>query len=159
VRTGSDCAGEVLLPVVGVARAGQAGAGRVRSRCQQARKSSVHGQSGANGEGALPGMAGQPGRQVRDPVAERVRVCATEFLVAAVAEEAGTGGEVGGDVRGEDPSCVDLPSLRGEVAQAHGLGSVDPGRLDGGVVAVQHVDVLGMVAARDWFCSRVVEAS
>ena len=37
------------------------------------------------------------------PVAERRRVGVAEFLVG-VAEEAGPGGEVGGDVRREDPA-------------------------------------------------------
>jgi hypothetical protein len=67
---------------------------------------------GADGEGSLPGVAGQPGGQVPDPVAERVRVGVREFLVVAVAEEAGPGGEVGGDVRGEHPAGVDLPGFR-----------------------------------------------
>jgi hypothetical protein len=56
----------------------------------------------ADGEGALPGVAGEFGGEVPDP--ERVRVGVAEFGVAAVAEEAGPGGEVGGDVRREDPS-------------------------------------------------------
>jgi hypothetical protein len=30
-----------------------------------------------------------------------------------------------------------------QVRQAHGLGGADPAGLDGGVLAVQHVDVLG----------------
>ncbi|MGD0701813.1 MAG: hypothetical protein ABSA02_18255 [Trebonia sp.] len=37
-----------------------------------------------------------------DPAAEPVRGGAAEFGVVGVAEEAGPGGEVGGDVRGED---------------------------------------------------------
>jgi len=43
---GSDGAGDVLLSVVGVVRAGQAGAGKAQSRCQQVRNASFHGQSG-----------------------------------------------------------------------------------------------------------------
>ena len=66
---------------------------------------------GADGEGALAGVAGQPGRQMPDAVAERVRVRVAEFGVVAVAEEAGPGGEVGGDARRDDPSRVDLPGL------------------------------------------------
>ena len=58
-------------------------------------------------------MAGEPGGQVPDPVAEGVRVGVREFGVVAVAEEAGPGGEVGGDVRREDPARVDLPGFGG----------------------------------------------
>ena len=65
------------------------------------------GPAGTDGEGLPPGVAGQPGWQVPDPVAERVRLGVAEFGVVGVAEEAGPGGEVGGDVRGEDPSLVD----------------------------------------------------
>jgi hypothetical protein len=36
-----------------------------------------------------------------------------------------------------------------EVAQVHGLGGAHAGGLDGGVLAVQDVDVLGVVAAWD----------
>jgi hypothetical protein len=36
-----------------------------------------------------------------------------------------------------------------QVAQAHGLRGADAGCLNGGVVAVQDVDVLGVVAAGD----------
>jgi hypothetical protein len=61
----------------------------------------------------------------------------------------GPRGEVGGDVRGEDPSLVDLPGFRREVPQAHGLRGADAVGLDGGVVAVQHVDELRVVAARN----------
>jgi hypothetical protein len=41
----------------------------------------------------------------------RVRGGVAEFRVVGVAEGAGPGGEVGGDVRGEDPPAVDLPVL------------------------------------------------
>ena len=78
VRTGSDRAGVVSFRVAGVVGAGQAGAGRAQSRCQQVRNASFHGQSGADLEDALPGVAGQPGGQVPDPVAERVRVGVAE---------------------------------------------------------------------------------
>jgi hypothetical protein len=70
---------------------------------------------GADGEGSLPGVPGQPGWKMPDPVAERVRGGVAEFEVVGVAEEAGPGGEVGGDVRGEDPAGVDLPGLGGRL--------------------------------------------
>jgi len=69
--------------------------------------------AGADRQDALAGVAGKPGGQVPDAVAECVRGGVAEFRVVAVAEEAGPGGEVGGDVRGEDPPAVDLPVLRG----------------------------------------------
>ena len=53
-----------------------------------------------------------------------------------------------------DPAAVDLPGLRWQVAQAHGLRGADAGGLDDGVLAVQHVDVLRVVAARDAARSR-----
>ena len=82
-------------------------------------------------------------------VAERVRVGFPQVRVVAVAEEAGPGGQVGGDVRGDDPAAVDLPGLRREVPQAHGLRGADAAGLDDGVLAVDDVDVLRVVAARD----------
>jgi len=67
---------------------------------------------GADGEGALPGVAGEPGGDVPDPVAERVRVGVAELPVVVAAEEAGPGGQVGRDVRGDGPPGVDLPGLQ-----------------------------------------------
>jgi hypothetical protein len=95
-----------------VAPAGQAGAGRAQSRCQQVRNASFQGQPGPDLEGALAGVAGEPGGDLPDPVAERVRVCFAQVRVVTEAEEAGPGGQVGGDVRGDDPAAVDLPDLR-----------------------------------------------
>ncbi len=46
VRTGSDRAGQASFRVAGMVRAGQAGAGRAHSRCQQVRNASFQGQSG-----------------------------------------------------------------------------------------------------------------
>jgi hypothetical protein len=77
----------------------------------------------ADGQGPLPGVAGEAGGDVPDP--ERVRVGFPQVRVVAVAEEAGPGGQVGGDVRGDDPAGVDLPGLRGEVAHhAQFIGTV-----------------------------------
>src|SRR5258708_29702343 len=84
-----------------------------------------------------------------EKVAERVRVGFPQFTVVAVAEEAGPGGRVGGDVRRDAPAGVDLPGLRWKVAQAHGLGGADAACLDDVVLAVHGVDVLRVVAARD----------
>ena len=64
--------------------------------------------AGADGEYPLPGVPGQPRGDVPDPVAECVRVGVAEFPVVTEAEEAGPGGQVGGDVRRDDPAAVDL---------------------------------------------------
>jgi hypothetical protein len=94
---------------------------------------------GADGEGSLAGVAGKPGGQVPDPVAEGVRVRGAELAVVQ-SEKAGPCCEVGGDVRGQDPADVDLPGLRREVPQPHGLGGTDAAGLDDGVLAVQDAD-------------------
>ena len=52
-------------------------------------------------------MAGEPGGDVPDPVAECVRVGVPQLRVVVAAEEAGPGGQVGGDVRGDDPVGLD----------------------------------------------------
>src|SRR6266496_2466473 len=80
-------------------------------------------------------VAGAPAGDVPGPVAERVRVGVAQARVVAVAEEAGPGGEVGGEVRRGNPAAVDLPGLRWQPAQAHGLRGADAGGLDAGVLA------------------------
>src|SRR5579884_2074781 len=107
------------------------------------------GPGGADLQDAFAGVAGEPGGDVPDPVTECVGVGFPQVRVVAEAEQAGPGGEVGGDVRGDDPAGVDLPGLRREVPQAHGLGGPDAAGFDDGVLAVGDVDVLGVVAARD----------
>jgi len=82
LRTGSDCAGMVLLPDAMV-RAVQAGARRAQSRCQQIFPWPV----AADGEDPMPGVAGEPGGDVPDPVAECVRVGVAEFLVVTEAQK------------------------------------------------------------------------
>lgn len=67
---------------------------------------------GADAQGPPAGVAGEACGDVPDPVAERVRVGVFQVRVVAAAEEAGPGGQVGGDVRGDDPPDVDLPRLR-----------------------------------------------
>jgi hypothetical protein len=47
-----------------------------------------------------------------DPVAERAGVGFAQSGVVLVAEEAGPGGKVSGDVRGGDPAFVCVPNLR-----------------------------------------------
>ena len=55
----------------------------------------------------LPGVVHEAGREVPDAVAERVGDGLPQVRVVAEAEEAGPGGQVGGDVRREDPAGVD----------------------------------------------------
>jgi hypothetical protein len=93
-------------------------------------------------------VGGEAGGQVPEPVAERLRLGVAEALLVVQADEPRPGGQVGGDGRGEDPAAVDLLCLGWQVAQAHGLAVADAVFHDG-VLAVQHVDELGVVAARD----------
>lgn len=59
-------------------------------------------------EGPLPGVAGEPGGDVPDPVAERGGLSFHEFFLVMKSEEPGPGG----DVRREDPAAVNLPCFR-----------------------------------------------
>lgn len=104
-------------------------------------------------------MADEPGGDVPDSVAERVRGGVTESWLVVEAEEPGPGGEVGGDIRGEDPALVDLPRFRREVAEPHCLGGADAVGLDGGVVPLGGVDELRVLAARDDFTCRAMNRS
>jgi len=62
---------------------------------------------GADLEVPLPGMMGEAGGDVPDPVAESVRVGVPQVLVVVESEEVGPGGQV----RGDDPAAVDPPGL------------------------------------------------
>ena len=96
----------------------------------------------------VPGVPGcAPVPTAPGLVAERVRIGVPQLCVVAVAKQAGPGGDVGGDARGDGPAAVDLPGLRRRVAQAHGPGGADTAGLHDGVLAVDGVDVLGVVAA------------
>ena len=147
VRTGSDRAGVVLLPCRWGGSCWSGGCGQGAQPLPAGEERLLPGPVRADLQDALAGVADEPGGQVPEPVAERVRLGVLEVVVVVEAEEAGPGGQVGGDVRGEDPAAVDLPGLRREVPQAHGLGGADAVGLDDGVLAVQHVDELGVVAA------------
>jgi len=71
-------------------------------------------------------MAGEPGGDVPDPVAERVRVGFPQVLMVVKAEEAGPGGQVGGDVRRDDPARVDLPCFEGRFRRPMALAVRTP---------------------------------
>jgi len=64
--------------------------------------------------------------KVPDAVAQRRRVGVVEFRVVLVAEEAGPGGEVGGDVRREHPPLVDLEYLRRQAPEPMSLAVRTP---------------------------------
>jgi hypothetical protein len=51
-------------------------------------------------------VADEPGGDVPDP--ERVRVGVPQVFAVVEAEEAGPGGQAGGDAGGEDPAAIDL---------------------------------------------------
>ena len=85
-------------------------------------------------------MADEAAGNVPNPVAERVRLGVPESFLVVEAEEAGPGGEVGGDVRGDDPAAVDLPVGFG------GQLLVPAGRLD---AAGDPASQTGQFPARD----------
>jgi hypothetical protein len=57
----------------------------------------------------------EPGRDVPDRVAERVRLGVPQFRLVVEAEEPGPGGEVGCDVRGEDPPLLTCRAFDGRL--------------------------------------------
>src|SRR3954470_5067721 len=149
VRTGSDCAGVVLLPCRWGDLCWSGGCGQGAEPLPAGQECLGPGPVWADGEGSLAGVGGEFRGEVPDPVAEGTGVGVAEPGVVAVAEEAGPGGEVGGDVRCDDPAAVDLPGFRWQPAQAHGFRGADAGGFDAGVLAVHDVDVLRVVAAGD----------
>ena len=92
-------------------------------------------------------MVHETGREVPDPVAARVRLGFLQVGAVVEAQQPVPGGQVSGDVGGEDPAAVDLPGFRWQVPQAHRFGGADAVGFDDGVLAVHDVDVLGVVAA------------
>jgi hypothetical protein len=112
VGTGFHLAGMLLLPF---RRGGFGWSAGCREGAQPvpARDEGVFpGPVRADLEDPLASVADEAGGDVPDPVAERVRLGVPESFLVVEAEEAGPGGEVGGDVRGQDPALVDLPGLR-----------------------------------------------
>lgn len=88
-------------------------------------------------------MADEPGRDVPEPVTERVRFCAGQVALAMEAKESAPGLQVRGDVRGDGPAAVDPPRFRGKIAQADGLAGADAVPNDS-VLAVQDAGKLGV---------------
>jgi hypothetical protein len=97
-------------------------------------------------EDALAGVVYEAGREVPDSVAERVQLGFLQVGAVVGVQQSVPGGEVSGDIGGEDPAAVDLPSRGRQVPQAHRLRRADAICLDDGVLAVDHVDVPGVVA-------------
>ena len=131
VRTGSDRAGVVLLSCSWGILCWSGGCWQGAQPLPAGEERVFPGPVGADLEDALAGVMGQAGGDVPDPVAERVRVGFPQVRVVAEAEEAGPGGQVGGDVRRDDPAAVDLPGFGWKVPQAHGLGRADAAGLHG----------------------------
>ena len=117
VRTGSDRAGVVLLSCSWDCLLWSGGCGQGAEPLPAGEEGLLPGPVGADLENALTGVMCQASGDVPDPVAERVRVGFPQVLVIAEAEETGPGGEVGGDVRGDDPAAVDLPGSRRQRAR------------------------------------------
>jgi hypothetical protein len=63
---------------------------------------------------------------VPDPVAERVGIGVPQVLLVAVNEEAGPGGQVGGDVRGDDPAAVTCQDFEGRFRRPMALAARTP---------------------------------
>jgi ABC-type proline/glycine betaine transport system ATPase subunit len=98
--------------------AGQAGAGRAQSRCQQARNASFHGQSGLIFR-TRPRACRASRAGMRQKVAERFRVGVPQVRVVAEAEKAVPCGQVGRNVRGEHRCTVQVfPDLAAGDADA-----------------------------------------
>ena len=113
VRTGSDRAGLVLLSCRRDGSCWSGGCGQGAEPLPAGQERLLPRPVRADPEDALAGVAGEAGGDVPDPVAERVRVGFAQLVIVVAAEEAGPGGQVGGDVRGDDPAAVDLPCLGG----------------------------------------------
>src|SRR5690348_3111919 len=104
----------------------------------------------ADFQGAAAGVADEPGRHVPQPVTQGARLGVLEVLDVVEPEQPAPCLQVGGNVRRDGPAAVDPPGLRRKAAQPGGLPRPDA-VLDNGVLAVQHVDELGMPAPGNAF--------
>ncbi len=75
---------------------------------------------------ALAGVVGEASGDVPDPVSERVRIRFFQVVAVVEAKETGPGGQVGGDVRRDDPAAVDLPCLLGRFRRPMALAVRTP---------------------------------
>jgi hypothetical protein len=103
VCAGSDRAGVVLLPCRWDCLCWSAGCGQCAQPLPAGEERVCPGPVPADLEDAFAGVAGEPGGDVPDSVAERVRLGVLQVIVVVEAEEPGPGGEVGRDVRGGGP--------------------------------------------------------
>src|SRR5215469_7836070 len=148
VRTGSDRAGVVLLSCSWDGSCWSSGSWQGAQPLPAVEEGLLSGPVPADGQGPLPGVMLRGGRGGARRGSGAYRVGVPRVRVVAVAEETGPGREVGGDVRGDDAAAVGLPGPRRQGAKPHGLGGADAAGLDDGVLAVDDVDVLRVVAAR-----------
>src|SRR6185437_3787335 len=128
--TGFHAAGMRLLPCRLGSSRWSAGGRKGAQPVPAGDESVLPGPVRADLQGPLPGVADEAGGDVPDPVAERVRFGVPEFFLVMEAEEPCPGGEVGGDVRRQDPALVDLPGPRRKITEPHGLRGADAVGLD-----------------------------
>ena len=112
MRTGSDRAGLCLLSCRWGSWCWSDGCWQGAEPLPAGEERVLPGPVRADLQDSFPGVPGEPGGDVPDAVTERVRVGVPQLLLVAEAEEARPGGQVGRDVRGDDPAAVDLPRLR-----------------------------------------------
>ena len=147
--TGSDRAGAGSFPGHRDGVAGQACAGRAQSVCQQARKASFRGQVAAELEDALPGVAGQAGGQAQELAGRSVSGSASlrppQSYRPSSRHQAARSAAM--SAASTQPRFTAQVFNIWQVAQAHGLAGVHL-VLHDGVLAVQHVDELDVVAPR-----------
>ena len=105
------CAGAASFPGRGGGVAGQAGAGRAHSRCQQARKASFQGQVRLSLRTRARAWRTSRAGSAHQPGAQRVRLGVFEVVAVVQAEQPAPGGQVGGEVGGQHPPAVHHPGL------------------------------------------------
>src|SRR6266536_2875568 len=98
-----------LRPCRGVLLSGSQGRGGWSGGCWQGAQPLPAGQEGvlpgpgaADLQHALPGVTGEPGGQVPQPVAQRVRLGVLQVVTVVEAEQPAPGGKIGGDVGADD---------------------------------------------------------
>jgi len=111
VRTGSDRAGMVSFRSAGVGCGWSGGCWQGAEPLPARQECLLPWPVRADLEDALPGVVHEAGREVPDPVAQRVRLGFLEVGAVVEAQQPVPGGQVSGDVGGQDPAAVDLPGF------------------------------------------------
>src|ERR1700722_7414542 len=97
----------------------------------------------ADPEGAAAGGTDEPARDMPQPGTQGIGLGVLQAVDIEQAEQPAPGLQVSGDVRGDGPAAVHPPGFRREVPQAGGFAGADA-VLDDSMLAVQHVDELGV---------------